>query len=249
MSQSKKKPAYQEVADKLEEMIRTGVYTVGTKIPTESQLEETFQVSRTTIRAAISILTAKKILRVQQGYGTEVISSGMFQRYNQFSVVKEIADVPLETMRLKNMHLDRVRVPDDDAALLELPAGSMVYRIQRLFTIEEMPFRIMTNYIPEKIAPNLLEHEGEFRSIYPYLRKQYDVVYLSSEDEVSAVPASFMQAQVLRIETGAPLLYTRRISLSNKGIMECAHYYTRADIYRLKISVQEISDPDDSFSY
>ena len=44
---------YLEVADKIKEDIFSGKYPVGSMLPTESELEELFQVSKITVRKAI----------------------------------------------------------------------------------------------------------------------------------------------------------------------------------------------------
>ena len=80
-----------QVSDKLEELISTGTYQVGSKIPTEPELMELFGVSRNTIREAIQSLTWAGLLNVKQGDGTYVCASDRFaanmeQRYQSISV-------------------------------------------------------------------------------------------------------------------------------------------------------------------
>lgn len=74
----KKESLSKQVSDQLEEMISSGTYTVGEKIPTEPELMELFQVSRNTVREAIQSLTWAGLLSVKQGDGTYVISSDRF---------------------------------------------------------------------------------------------------------------------------------------------------------------------------
>lgn len=61
-----------EVADRLREKILRGKYSPGDKLPTESELMEMFQVSRSTLREAIRVLANAGWIRVQQGAGTFV---------------------------------------------------------------------------------------------------------------------------------------------------------------------------------
>lgn len=67
-----------QVSDKLENMITTGKYMVGQKIPTEPELMKIFQVSRNTVREAVQSLTWSGILEVKQGDGTYVRSANRF---------------------------------------------------------------------------------------------------------------------------------------------------------------------------
>src|SRR5690606_39786530 len=61
-----------EVADRLREKILRGKYIPGDKLPTETELMEMFQVSRSTLREAIRVLANAGWIRVQQGAGTSV---------------------------------------------------------------------------------------------------------------------------------------------------------------------------------
>jgi len=105
----RKKTLSIRVAKKLEEMIRTGKLAVGEKLPPERVLCDTFQVSRTVIREAISFLTAKGLLDAQAGNGTYIRSIGssdvadylglhislkdISENFNQFIEVRKILEV------------------------------------------------------------------------------------------------------------------------------------------------------------
>ena len=67
-----------QVADKLEALIEEGYYAIGSKIPTETELVERFDVSRNTVREAVQYLVSAGILCVKQGDGTYVLSNNRF---------------------------------------------------------------------------------------------------------------------------------------------------------------------------
>ena len=60
-------------ADRIYRMItESGEYEVGSRMPTEAQLTQMLGVSRTTLREAMRILSAKGIVRIRPGSGTYV---------------------------------------------------------------------------------------------------------------------------------------------------------------------------------
>lgn len=61
-----------QVAAKIKELILSGRIEPGKKLPTERELGETFQVSRTVIREAITALEARGLVESQTGSGTYV---------------------------------------------------------------------------------------------------------------------------------------------------------------------------------
>lgn len=63
------------VVGRLTEQIETSVLKPGDKLPTETQLMETMNVSRTVIREAISRLQAAKMIETRHGIGSFVLES------------------------------------------------------------------------------------------------------------------------------------------------------------------------------
>ena len=60
------KPIYIIIYDKLKSAIKGGTYPPGSFLPTEQELETLYQVSRTTIRRAVKLLSDEGILSVRQ---------------------------------------------------------------------------------------------------------------------------------------------------------------------------------------
>ncbi|MDE1549576.1 GntR family transcriptional regulator [Jeotgalibaca caeni] len=70
-----KRTKHQMVKEEIQQRIETGEYQIGEKIPAESQLMETYSVSRHTIRQAIASLVNEGVLEKVQGSGTFVRES------------------------------------------------------------------------------------------------------------------------------------------------------------------------------
>lgn len=63
------------LSDTLRQAISSGQFPPGTKLPSESQLTEAHQVSRTVVREAIAALRADGLVEAQQGAGVFVLAS------------------------------------------------------------------------------------------------------------------------------------------------------------------------------
>ncbi|MDA1476471.1 FadR/GntR family transcriptional regulator [Bacillus changyiensis] len=70
--QIKTKKIYEEVAETLLEMIKTGDLQPGDKLDSVQSLAESFEVSRSAVREALSALKAMGIVEMKQGEGTYV---------------------------------------------------------------------------------------------------------------------------------------------------------------------------------
>ncbi len=78
---------YLELSKILIEKIRGGDYLVGAKLPTEAELSAHYNVSRQTVRLALSVLAEKKIIEKKQGSGTRVISSGLGNEVRRVAII------------------------------------------------------------------------------------------------------------------------------------------------------------------
>ena len=65
-------PVYQQLADQLAEDIANGVYAPGSKLPSETELIETYGVSRPTVRQAGAELRKMGLVVSEHGKGSFV---------------------------------------------------------------------------------------------------------------------------------------------------------------------------------
>ena len=70
-----KKRAYEDIVQQIRTLIEEGKLKSNDHLPSERELSETFQVSRTTVREAIRTLESMKLLQSRQGNGTYVLAS------------------------------------------------------------------------------------------------------------------------------------------------------------------------------
>ena len=75
MKAVKKKRAYQEIVEQIRSAIEKGRLKQGDQLPNETELSETFHVSRSTVREAILSLETMQLVDRRQGEGTYVTAS------------------------------------------------------------------------------------------------------------------------------------------------------------------------------
>jgi GntR family transcriptional repressor for pyruvate dehydrogenase complex len=98
MNEGRKVKLSEQTSDRLYEMITDEqIYRPGDKLPNENELSETLNVSRTTLREAISFLVAQGVLEIRRGKGT--------------FVAPELPSEAVDLKSLQNMH-SKVRAKD-----------------------------------------------------------------------------------------------------------------------------------------
>ena len=65
-------PPYRQIAAIIRERIEAGEYSKGTRIPTESEIVETFEVARTTARRSVALLREEGLVETVPQRGTYV---------------------------------------------------------------------------------------------------------------------------------------------------------------------------------
>ena len=90
------------IADRLAERITRGEFLPGDKLPNELELSESLQVSRTTLREALRILSTRGLVEARRGIGTFVTESRSI--HGDYDLLK-IQDTNVNTKDLYEMRL------------------------------------------------------------------------------------------------------------------------------------------------
>jgi len=110
------RPAYEQVAVQLRELIASGQTKPGERLPTEADLAKSFGVSRTTIREALRVLTSEGLIETSRG-----ITGGSFVKRLDPAHVSEFLRNGLSVL----VGTDGIQVADvlDARVALEVPAA------------------------------------------------------------------------------------------------------------------------------
>lgn len=241
-------PIYQIVYNQLKKDIQESKYPRNSQLPTENQLCKQFDVSKITVRKAISMLADEKYIKVLQGSGSTVIYNNKLADYKRFKDISEVTEEFVKhdnnnSFAIKGIHVNSISATHEIAEALEVSEKTNVYRVQRLVCLNDIPFSIMVNYIREDFAPNLIVHESEITDLYGFLKNIYGLYYKNSKESIMATSADLLDASLLEVPVGTPLLYSERVAQCDKGPLEYAITKFRTDIYRLKVIMQNSLPP------
>lgn len=225
-----RQPVYQLVYENIRQGITGGRYAIGDKLPSEAELQEMYQVSRTTVRKALEMLANDGFVRIRQGKGTQVIDHTIKQSYNKMNSFTETLRSMGYSVSLKNLSISRVRADYALAKYLEVEVGTELACIQRIPLADGHPAAIITNYIPYDRVPGIERHQKEIVSLYRFLDACYQVSPESAHDVITARGATFEQSCVLECSLGAPMLYTRRICYADGRPFSYDLVYALAEI-------------------
>ena len=211
MESKSKMPFYKSMYENIKEKIEKELYPVGMLLPTEEELQAEYSVSRTTVRRAIALLQADGLIKVRQGYGTEIVRSKVSQCLNTITSVSESLRQKGCEVGVSNMHIERVYATYELADELQLEVGAPVILISRIQTSDGAPIAVAKNYIAEKYVHGLIDEKENIVSLYRYINEKYSIGITKVEDSLSACSATFDEAVALGVEPKTALIVVRRV--------------------------------------
>ena len=239
------KIAYRRLEEDLEKRILAGEYDKTGLLPTEKELEDEYDVSRTTVRRATELLEQKELIRRIQGHGTRVLripSNNTFKKFHNVTMINERVLLPDEISRAPLYPYINIDVYDEPrntvCEFLGLPAGTPVYRVERTMNFEDYVVSYTLNYLSMDLVPGLDQYSGKFTNLYAFLEDKYGLKYDHGTDTIRAVSASLSIAKILEIEVGDPIMLVLRKAYHSGGPLEVAVTFFRADRFNLELVQQ-----------
>lgn len=232
-------PLYFQLKELIMDEIKSNKYDVDTLIPTEKQLSEQFDISRTTVRQAISEL-------VQQGWLYRVKSKGTFiarqkmqqdflQRLETFAEqMKRIGMEPsTEVVKLE------VEIASKDVAEnLQINEGEKVICMLRRRFGDKQPVVTALTYLPYEKCSFILDHDLEKKSLYDIMSAHEETKVCSARRFVEAVEATTKDAQYLNVRKGSPIQMFRTVGYNKDGVpMEYSIARYRGDMSSFQLYV------------
>lgn len=235
-------PYYYQIEEWLRSQIEQGILKPGDLLPTEKALGEQLGVSRITIRQALKNLTDAGLVERRRAKGTFVAYPRTVVPFvrNQLRGLTE--ELSRDGLLVRSKVLTQEVVPAAGEAMhaMQVPANTPLFLIRRLRSVQNIPIVIETSYHPHARFPELLEMDLNNRSIYEILESKYQARPVQATDSFFAEIASKEVAQLLEIETGAPIMNFKRIARDRQGeIMEFTFSIYRADYYQFVIEYHE----------
>ncbi|HZO71958.1 MAG TPA: GntR family transcriptional regulator [Ktedonobacteraceae bacterium] len=226
-------PRYYQLKEILRERIRSGEWKPGSLIPSERELSEKYGISRMTARQAITDLVNEGIFYREQGKGTFVSNRKITQQLIHLTGFTE--DIRARGQLPSTKVLSAEMSPADEATAekLRIEPGTLIFRLQRLRLADDEPLAIEVSQIHFKGCERLLEEDLEHNSLYRVLESKFGIMLMEADQELEAGLVGNDEAQILNIEPGSPVLFTRRTTYTERNqpieyarAMYCGHKYT-----------------------
>lgn len=225
---------YENVAQLILENINKQHYPSGTKLPSEYELADAFNVSRLTVRKAIDLLINQNILIKEKRRGTYVMAPHNKIQSGSSGLVSFTESARLHGKQSQTQVISfevLSQLPDTISNALNQTTET-TFHIKRLRSFDNEPMTVEDIYIKESFLPNLSKQELE-ASLFEKIEQVIDISYSHQEIEATLMTKELMA--LLGGTLGDPVLLVHTVTYSASGtpILFDLSYY-RADKYTFK---------------
>lgn len=233
-------PLYFQLKELILSEIKNGNYKSGNLIPTENELSDAFEISRTTVRQAITEL-------VQEGWLYRIKSKGTFVSQPKISqdFIKKLESFNDQMVRLGMTPSTEVleftiqKAGEAVAAALKIAEKDNVIFLHRKRFADGDPIVTLKTYLPFDKCDFLMGHDFTKESLYQVLSSQGDEFRIFQVQRmIEAVEATAGDAANLNIKKGKPIQYFSSIGHNAYGLpLEYSLARYRGDRNRFEITV------------
>lgn len=225
-------PLYRQLMHKLRSDIASGVYPVHSRIPSEQELCQTYDVSRVTVRKALLELTQEGLLKRHQGKGTFVSVPRLCKNLKDVNSFHDACQLLNVIPGTRVIHAQLVRATHEDHEKLMID-DDQVLEVVRLRMADDLPVMLETNRFP--LAYAWLLEENLTCSLYSILQERH-LEPRQGIHEISLCFATPQQAKHLGIEPGTALMQLDEIIFDQYSRpMHTSHQLIRGDRFTFRI--------------
>ena len=209
-------PQHRKLYELLRKHIVEGVYPEGSLLPSENELCGTHDVTRPTVRQALSKLASEGYILKRQGKGSIVRSLpkgiGILSLQGTTSGVGKHN---LETRPAGKPYTSKwPEYFPFELSELELESGCIV--LERARIVDSFPVLYDISYIPNINIPRFTQKSFENRSLFDVMRSTYNIEVTGGDQKIMAIQANKEIGNYLDIKEGDPVLKLERKMDTNR---------------------------------
>lgn len=204
------------------------------KIPSERELIIRFEVSRATVRKAISELVRDGVLEKKHGKGTFISHRPVEEWLGNLSTYNEVID----NMGMKPSTRLLYQGVEDSSGIVSMLGEDKLYVIERLRFADNVPIAVEKQYYPLKIGLELAKFDLNNAVLYDLLELSLGIKLWEAEQIISSSLPTKHEAVNLGISENNGVLVTERITYDPEGnTVEYLRGVFREDMYAFRINL------------
>ncbi|MDD3139846.1 MAG: GntR family transcriptional regulator [Lachnospiraceae bacterium] len=229
-------PKYFQIKSLILDEIKSGRVKEGDFIPTEIQLADHFEVSRSTIRQAISELVSEGWLDRKTSKGTFVTQHKPTENYiRSFEPFYQQIERQNKTPSTELLSLQVIPADEILAEKLHIKEGEKIISMFRRRLSDNVPMVTIQNYLSYSLCSFILDKDFTICSLYELFMTNEDTTIHETKSIVSADYATPEDMNILQIKKDTPMLCFHNISTRQDGtVLDYAFSRYRGDLNKFE---------------
>jgi len=214
---------YRDIAASIVKAIRDGIFV--TKLPTEAQLMDRYNVSRNTIRKAIDLVYQQGLLRRVQGSGYFISKIELRHKTVVNLSARSIQGGENQPHNLasKVVTFDTIKSDATLAKQFGIPVDEDLYRVIRLRYWHHQLYSLETSYYLKAVI-HFISVEAVNSSIFSFLEEVYGIRVANSDDYLSLTNLNEEEANLMQADRGKTYLTLDSSNYyKNNGLFNFSH--------------------------
>ncbi len=230
-------PFYYQLAEILREIIEASAQGDETELlPSENELTRQYQVSRATVRQALSLLEREGLVYKAKGKGTFIAKHRVRYPLTQFISTTEDMERRGWKPGVEVISFKEIDTYSPLTESLQLTATDTVYELCRLRLGNDDPVGLQWAYLPVKRCPGLIDFDLA-TSLVQVMETEFGVIFWSAHEILRARLPTEYEAEKLQIPNNLPVIYMERITFAVDGTpVEFLQSVWRSDKYEYEFS-------------
>lgn len=224
-------PLYAQLIDIILGQIESGELMENDKLPSERELCDQYDISRSTTRQAMIVLENEGWIYKKPGKGSFVspktYTQSLVKMYSFSEEIKKLGKTP----RTKILSFTTIPASSKAAKNLGLAEGETVYELIRLRLADDEPILYEVTYLPSQDFPNLTKGDFERETMYGLLQSKFGVTINTARESFKAVSTGPVEAEYLLDKIGSPAMRIKRVAFTNNKPIEYTVTIARGDKY------------------
>jgi DNA-binding GntR family transcriptional regulator len=233
-------PIYQQVKSWIKHQVDNNIWPEHYKLTNEIALSEELEVSRGTVRKAVSELIVEGYLIRIHGKGTFVASKNLEQPLADrlIGISEDLIEkgIPFETKVLEQS----IVIPNDQiSSMLSLQPGGKAFFLKRLRLTANTPFVLLHNYVAYERCKGIEKFDFTEYRLFQVLEEEYHLGLDWGRRTFQAQAANPATAELLEIDECSPVMNMKQIVYTTDDLpIEFSDLWLIGEHYRLTATVK-----------
>ncbi|GHU80431.1 GntR family transcriptional regulator [Spirochaetia bacterium] len=207
----------EEATEFIESYIIKNKLAAHERLPSERKLCDSWGFNRTTLRNAIRKLEAEGILYSRHGSGTFVTPPKLLRNLQDMESLYAVAERAQKTLRTTQLYAKVRNCTQDIASELGLPPENQVFVLQRLRTMDGLPFMLETTYVDYTQCQGIEKYDFSGESFFHVLERDFNIQVDHGVENLTITYVGAEEAELLEIPVNQAVFLIKGVSDTSGG--------------------------------